>query len=91
MTPFGKAGKKGGMPGNEKQNGGWGEEFGAGGGRGGGGGEGSGGGVRELSCICLNARSILNKMDEFRVLMDVLRPDVVGITESLGNGRGGWS
>ena len=35
-----------------------------------------------LSCICLNARSIVNKMDEFTVLMDVLRPDVVGITES---------
>ena len=38
--------------------------------------------MRELSCICLNARSIMNKMDEFIVLMDVLRPDVVGITES---------
>ena len=39
-------------------------------------------GVRRLGCICLNARSIMNKMDEFVVLMDVLRPDVMGVTES---------
>ena len=39
-------------------------------------------GVSMISCICLNARSIMNKMDEFMALMDVLRPDVVGVTES---------
>ena len=70
------------MAGNEEQNGRRGEAFGIG--RGGccNGKKGFGVGVRELSCMCLNARSIMNKMDEFMVSLEVLRPDVVGITES---------
>ena len=77
-----EGGEERGVAGNEEQNGGRGEalDVGRGGGREGGGGLGVG--MRRLSCICLNARSIMNKMDEFMVLMDVLRPDVVGITES---------
>ena len=74
----GEGAEEGGMARNEEQ--------GRGKGKDGGGGrvEGArfGEGVRMISCICLNARSIMNKMNEFMALMDVLRPDVVGVTES---------
>ena len=87
FDPNGEGREEGGVAGIEEQNGGRREEFGVDGGKGGGGGEWIGRGVKELSCICLNARSIMNKMDKFTVLMDVLRPDVVGITESWATRR----
>ena len=65
------------MAGNEEQIGGRGEEP-----DGGRSGVGRTGDVRMLIRICLNARSIMNKLDEFAASMDVLKPNVVGITES---------
>ena len=38
-----------------------------------------------LSCIYLNARSIVNKMDELRLLANEIKPDVIGIVETWLN------
>ena len=38
--------------------------------------------ARKLRIICMNARSILNKIDELRVVVQDCRPDIIGITES---------
>ena len=35
-----------------------------------------------LKCIYINARSIINKLDELQATVAVLNPDIVGITES---------
>ena len=35
-----------------------------------------------LECICVNARSIVNKMDYLRAEVKVFDPDIIGITES---------
>ena len=36
----------------------------------------------ELKCLYLNARSIVNKWDEFVVTVELLKPDIIGVTES---------
>ena len=35
-------------------------------------------------CVCLNARSIVNKKNELNVMVEDIDPHVIGITESLG-------
>ena len=71
----GDGAEKGGMARNEEQGSGKGEDGewrSVGGAR-------FGKRVKRISCLCLNARSIMDKMDEFMALMDVLRPDVWGL------------
>ena len=39
--------------------------------------------VSGLKCVCLNARSIVNKMGELQFMVDnVEPPDIIGITET---------
>ena len=38
--------------------------------------------VHLLQCLYINARSIINKIDVFRVTVCSIKPDVIGITES---------
>ena len=35
--------------------------------------------------ICLNARSIINKKDELNIMVDDIKPHILGITESWAN------
>ena len=39
----------------------------------------------EIKCVCLNARSIINKEDELNILVDDIKPHIIGITESWAN------
>ena len=39
----------------------------------------------ELKCVCLNARSILNKKNELDIMDDEIKPHIIGITESWAN------
>ena len=39
----------------------------------------------ELKCVCLNARSIINKKNELDILVDEKKPHIIGITESWAN------
>ena len=39
-------------------------------------------GVHEYRCLYLNARSIVNKMNELEVVVELSKPDIIGITES---------
>ena len=36
-------------------------------------------------CICLNARSIVNKKNELNIMVDDSDPHIIGITESWAN------
>ena len=45
------------------------------------------GSCKDIKFLYLNARSIVNKMDEFRVAVDGLCPDVIGVTESWASER----
>ena len=36
----------------------------------------------EIKCLYINARSIMNKLNEFGVTVEELGPDVIGVTES---------
>ena len=36
----------------------------------------------ELTCLYLNARSVLNKLDIFHATVDATKPDIIGITET---------
>ena len=38
--------------------------------------------VGELKCMQANAESLMNKMDEFKLLVDDEKPDIIGITET---------
>jgi hypothetical protein len=38
--------------------------------------------VENLSCIYFNSTSLDNKMDGFKALCDIKKPDIVGITET---------
>ena len=38
--------------------------------------------VSGLKCVCLNARSIVNKMGELRLMVEDVEPDITGITET---------
>ena len=39
----------------------------------------------EIKCVCLNARSIINKKNELNIMVDDIKPHIVGITESWAN------
>ena len=36
----------------------------------------------EIKCVCLNARSIINKKNELDIMVDEIKPHITGITES---------
>ena len=38
--------------------------------------------LAELKCMLLNAESLANKMDEFRVRVAEINPDIIGVTET---------
>jgi len=40
-----------------------------------------------LKCLYTNARSVINKMDEFVANVAKLQPDIIGITESWANDK----
>ena len=35
--------------------------------------------------MCLNARSIINKKNDFNIMVDDIKPHIIGITESWAN------
>ena len=39
----------------------------------------------ENKCVCLNARSIINKKNELHFMVDDIQPHIIGITESWAN------
>ena len=39
----------------------------------------------ENRCVCLNARSIINKKNELNIMVDDIKPHIIGITESWAN------
>ena len=39
----------------------------------------------ELKCVCLNAMSIINKKNELNIMVDEIKPNIIGITESWAN------
>ena len=39
----------------------------------------------EMKCMCLNARSIINKKTELNIMVDDIKPHIIGITESWAN------
>ena len=39
----------------------------------------------EIKCVCLNARSIINKKNELNITVDDIQPHLIGITESWTN------
>ena len=39
----------------------------------------------EIKCVCLNARSIINKKKELNIMVDDIQPHTIGITESWAN------
>ena len=39
----------------------------------------------EIKCVCLKARSIINKKDELNIIVDDIKPHIIGITESWAN------
>ena len=39
----------------------------------------------EIKCMCLNARSIINKKNELDIMVDEIKPHIIGITESWAN------
>ena len=41
--------------------------------------------IAELKCVRLNARSIINKKKELNIMVDEIKPHIIGITESWAN------
>ena len=39
----------------------------------------------EIKCVCLNARSIINKKTELNIMVDDIKPHIIGINESWAN------
>ena len=39
----------------------------------------------EIKWVCLNARSIINKKNELNIMVDEIKPHIIGITESWAN------
>ena len=39
----------------------------------------------EIKCVCLNTRSIINKKTELNIMVDDIKPHIIGITESWAN------
>ena len=38
-----------------------------------------------IKCLCLNVRSIVNKKTELNIMVDDIKPRIIGITESWAN------
>ena len=38
-----------------------------------------------IKCVCLNARIIINKKTELNIMVDDIKPHIIGITESWAN------
>ena len=38
-----------------------------------------------IKCVCLNARSIITKKTELNIMVDDIKPHIIGITESWAN------
>ena len=38
-----------------------------------------------IKCVCLNARSIIHKKPELNIMVDDIKPHIIGITESWAN------
>ena len=38
-----------------------------------------------MKCVCLNARRILHKKHEVNIMVDDIKPHIIGITESWAN------
>ena len=38
-----------------------------------------------IKCVCLSARSIINKKSELNIMVDDIKPHIIGITESWAN------
>ena len=36
----------------------------------------------EIKCVCLNARSIINQKNELNIMVDDIKPHIIGVTES---------
>ena len=39
----------------------------------------------EIKCVCLNARNMINKKNELNIMVDEIKPHIIGITESWAN------
>ena len=39
----------------------------------------------KIKCVCLDARSIINKKNELNIMVDDIKPHIIGITESWAN------
>ena len=39
----------------------------------------------DYRCVCLNARSIVNKKNELNIMVEDIDPHIIGITESCAN------
>ena len=39
----------------------------------------------EIKCVCLNARSIINKKTELNIMVEDIKPHIIGITETWAN------
>ena len=39
----------------------------------------------EIKCVFLNARSIINKKNDLNIMVDDIKPHIIGITESWAN------
>ena len=39
----------------------------------------------EIKCVCLNARSIINKKNELNIMVDDIKPHIIYITEPWAN------
>uniref|UniRef100_K7EWV1 Endonuclease/exonuclease/phosphatase domain-containing protein n=1 Tax=Pelodiscus sinensis TaxID=13735 RepID=K7EWV1_PELSI len=46
---------------------------------------------QKLRCLYTNARSLGNKMEELELLVQEVKPDIIGITETWWNTRHDWS
>ena len=42
-------------------------------------------GIQGNTCVCLNARRIINKKNELDIMVDEIKPHIIGITESWAN------
>ena len=38
-----------------------------------------------IKCVCLNARSIISNKSELNIMVDEIKPHIIGITESWAN------
>ncbi len=39
----------------------------------------------EIKCVCMNARSIINKKNELNIMVDDIKAHIIGITKSWAN------